>query len=79
MICAKLCQKTSEFVTSNLNLKQEARVGLGPVTRVEESEDCVLDSVCVVKRIKLCFWATSLVLCWITLLRSSEQEDDKIT
>jgi hypothetical protein len=54
-------------------------VGLGPVTRVEESEDCVLDSVCVVKRIKLCFWATSLVLCWITLLRPSEQEDDKIT
>jgi hypothetical protein len=54
-------------------------VGLGPVTRVEEFEDCVLVGVCVVKRIKLCFWATSLVLFWITLLRASEQEDHKIT
>jgi hypothetical protein len=56
-------------------------VGLGPVTRVEEFEDCVLVCVCVcvVKRIKLCFWATSLVCFWITLLRPSEQEDDKIT
>jgi hypothetical protein len=53
-------------------------VGLGPVTRVEEFEDCVLVGVCVVKRIKLCFWATSLLF-WITLLRLSEQEDDKIT
>jgi hypothetical protein len=54
-------------------------VGLGPVTRVEEFEDCVLVGVCVVKRIKLCFCATSLVLFWITLLRASEQEDHKIT
>jgi hypothetical protein len=30
-------------------------VGLGPVTRVEEFEDYVLDGVCVVKRIRLCF------------------------
>ncbi len=54
-------------------------MGLGPVIRVEEFEYCLLVSVCVVKRIKLCFWATSLVLFWIILLKPGEQEDDKIT